>query len=457
MRDATRAGLLAELERAVGADQVLTDPAVRAAYEVDWTGRWRGDATAVVRPRSTDEIAAVLGACAAAGVAVVPQGGNTGLVGGSVPRGGEVVLSLRRLRDMEPVDDAGEVTVGAGVTLGAAQAHARAAGWDVGIDLGARDSATIGGMVATNAGGIRVLRHGTMRAQVRGLEAVLADGSIVRRLPGMLKDNTGLHLPSLLAGSEGTLAVITRVRLALVAPMTRSAVALVGLPDMATAADLATLVRRRLPTLAAAEVFTDVALGLVVAHTGVERPFASPHGVYLLLECADDHDPLAALAAALDAAGATDVVASEDEATRRRLWGLRERLTEAVGAAGIPHKLDVAVPVGRLGNLASRVPEAVERAAPGALTVLYGHVGDGNLHVNVLGPDPDDEAVDDAVLRLVIELGGSISAEHGIGVAKARWLEADRGPADVAVMRAIKRALDPAGILNPGVLLPLAD
>ncbi len=446
--------VLRRLEQIVGPGHVLTDPGQRATYEVDWTRRWRGTALAVVRPGTTDEVAAVLAACHAAGLAVVPQGGNTGLVGGGVPRAGELVLSLARLRDMGPVQEMGELTVGAGVTLAVAQAHARAAGWDVGVDLGARDSATIGGMVATNAGGIRVLRHGTMRAQVRGLEAVLADGTVVRRLPGMIKDNTGLHLPSLLAGSEGTLAVITRVTLGLVPPITRSAVALAGLPDMAAAASIAARLRRRIPSLVAAEVFTDAALELVVRHAAGVRPFNVGHQVYLLVECADERDPLGVLADELDALALEDVVAGEDDATKRRLWDLRERQTEAVAVAGIPHKLDVAVPLGRLGELAEMLPVVVEQAAPGARTILYGHVGDGNLHVNVLGPDPDDMAVDDAVLRLVIELGGSISAEHGIGVAKARWLVADRGVADVAAMRAVKRALDPTGILNPGVQLP---
>ena len=203
--------LLDALRAAVGPAHVLADADLRATYETDWTGRWRGEALAVVRPASTDQVAAVLRACAAAGASVIPQGGNTGLVGGSVPRAEsrrpQVVVSTLRLRDLEPVDAvAGEMTVGAGVTLGALQAHVRASGFGFGVDLGARDSATIGGMIATNAGGIHVLRHGPMRAQLLGIEAVLADGSVVRRLPGMVKDNTGYHLPSLLAGSEGTLA-----------------------------------------------------------------------------------------------------------------------------------------------------------------------------------------------------------------------------------------------------------
>jgi FAD/FMN-containing dehydrogenase len=446
-----------ELEAVVGADHVLTDPGLRATYETDWTRRWRGSALAVVRPGSTDEVAAVLRLLNEARVPVVPQGGNTGMVGGSVPRGGEVVLSLTRLREMEPVDEAGEVTVGAGATLTAVQEHVRPLGWDVGVDLGARDSATIGGMVASNAGGIRVVRNGTMRAQVRGLEAVLADGTILRRLPGMLKDNTGLHLPSLLAGSEGTLAVITRVRLALVPTLARAVVALAGIGSIGDAAALASRLRRRLPTLVAAEAFTAEGLDLVVHHAGLAAPFSVRHPAYLLVECAGAADPLPELADALEAEAAgmlADVAVGEDEATRRRLWLLRERLTESISGAGIPHKLDVGVPVARVGELAERAPQVVAEVAPGAWVVLYGHVLDGNLHINVLGLDPEDEAADDAVLRLAISLGGTISAEHGVGVAKTRWLEADRGAADVAAMRAVKRALDPRGILNPGVLLP---
>ena len=222
--------LIDSLREIVGESHCLTDPGLRASYETDWTRRFHGEALAVVRPGSTDEVARVLVACADAGVGVVPQGGNTGLVGGSVPRGGEVVMSLLRLNEIEEVDRvAGEVTVGAGATLALVQAAARTAGWEVGVDLGARDSATIGGMVATNAGGVNVVRHGTMRSQLLGFEAVRVDGTILRRLPGMPKDNTGYDLGGLLAGSEGTLAVITRVRLRLVSPMRHRAVCVIGL------------------------------------------------------------------------------------------------------------------------------------------------------------------------------------------------------------------------------------
>ncbi len=450
--------LLDAMRSAVGPGHVLTDPNLRASYETDWTRRWSGQALAVVRPGTIDEVVAVVRACAAAGVVLIPQGGNTGLVGGSVPRAvasrAQVVLSTLRLRGLDPVDMlAGEVTVGAGVSLSALQAHARAAGYGFGVDLGARDSATIGGMIATNAGGIHVLRHGPMRAQLLGIEAVLADGSVVRRLPGMAKDNTGYHLPSLLAGSEGTLALITRAHLRLVPLMARRAVALVALEATTDAVSLAGGLRRTLPLLAAAELFFDAGLELVLRHSGGERPFRERHPAYLLLEAEGDADPTDELAAAVAAAPAVvDAAIASDEAGRARLWRLREGHTEAISAEGIAHKLDVALPLARLAEFLDRVVREVGAASPGSATYLYGHVCEGNMHLGIIGPAPDDEAADDAVLGLVVAMGGSTSAEHGIGAAKVGWLEADRGAADVAAMRAIKRALDPSWILNPGVL-----
>lgn len=449
---------LEALRAIVGPGHVLTDADLRATYETDWTRRWHGEALAVVRPASVEEVSAVVRACAAAGGAVIPQGGNTGLVGGSVPRTlasrPQVVLSTLRLRGLGPVDLlAGTVTVGAGVTLAALQGHVRDAGLAFGVDLGARETATIGGMVATNAGGIHVLRHGPMRAQVLGVEAVLADGSVVRRLPGMVKDNTGYHLPSLLSGSEGTLAIITRAHLRLVALRPRRAVALLGMPSAADAVALAESLRRGLPSLVAAELFFDAGLELVLAHTGAERPFGARHPAYLLVEAEGESDPTDPLADAIGGAeAAVDAVIASDEAGRHRLWRLRESHTEAISGEGIAHKLDVTLPVARLAEFVERAAAVVEAAAPGARTYQYGHVCDGNLHLGVIGPAAEDEAVDDAVLSLVVEMGGSISAEHGIGVAKVGWLPADRGVADVAAMRAIKQALDPSSILNPGVL-----
>lgn len=452
----TEANLVARLRDIVGEQHCMTDPALRAGYETDWTRRWHGEALAVVRPGTTEEVAAILRACAAAGVGVVPQGGNTGLVGGSTPRGGEVVLSMLRLAGLGEVGvDAGEITIAAGATLAAAQAAARATGWDVGVDLGARESATIGGMVATNAGGTNVLRHGPMRHQVIGFEAVLADGTLLRRLPGTPKDNTGYDLAGLLAGSEGTLAVITAVRLRLVPWLRQRAVAVIGLADAADAVRVVGSLRRGLPSVLAIEIFADAGLELVMRHAGLAAPMPERHPIYLLIEVgAISGDVGGELITAIDRAGCADAaVLAGDEGGRHRLWQLRERHTEAINAEGIPHKLDVSVPAAHYAEMVERAPMVVSAVDPSARTIVYGHVGDGNLHVNVLGPDPADEAVDDAVLGLVLELGGSVSAEHGIGVAKVNWLERDRGVAAVEAMRTIKRALDPAGILNPGVLL----
>ncbi|HYN94853.1 MAG TPA: FAD-binding oxidoreductase [Pilimelia sp.] len=438
----------------VGDRHVLVDPDLRAAYETDWTRRFAGAARCVVRPADTAEVAAVVGACAAAGVPLTVQGGNTGLVGGGVPAGGEVLLSLGRLSEMEPVDELeAQVTVGAGVTLERLQQHARAVGLDVGVDLAARASATVGGLVATNAGGIRVLRYGSMREQLTGSEAVLADGTVVSRLAGLAKDNTGYDMTQLLAGSEGTLAVLTRVRLRLVPLLPARAVALVAVDGVAGAlALLATA--RALPGLAAAELFFPEGLELVRAYGNLRAPFGAPYPCYVVLECAARTDPTDELLAALGECDAVqDATVASDAAGRARLWAYREAHTEAISAAGVPVKLDVSVPLRELAGLVAALPGTVSAVAPGARTILFGHLGEGNLHVNVLDAGADAERVSDAVLHLVADRRGSISSEHGVGRAKARWLPLSRSAAEIAAMRRIKAALDPAGTLNPGVLL----
>jgi FAD/FMN-containing dehydrogenase len=453
--EVTEDPLAARLAATVGEAHVLTDPDLRAQYEIDWTRRFGGPSRLVVLPGTTDEVAAVLRACAEAGAAVVPQGGNTGLVGGGVPRDGEVVLSLRRLDEVGTVDELGaQIVVGAGATLAAVQQTARAAGLDVGVDLASRDSATVGGMVATNAGGTHVLRYGGMRGQVLGVEAVLADGSVVSRLGGLGKDNTGYDLPGLLAGSEGTLAVITRVCVRLVPLLPARAVALLGVPDTAAALRVFAALRP-LPSLSAAELMYADGLALVRAHADLGPPLEDEWPAYLLVECAAGTDPTEELGAAVIACpDVGDGAVATDASGRERLWAYRERHTEAISAAGVPHKLDVTLPLSRLAGFVDEVRGRLVELDPGATCVLFGHVGDGNLHVNVLGPAPDDDRVDDAVLRLVAHYGGSISSEHGIGVAKLRWLALTRSPEDIAAMRAVKQAFDPDGLLNPGAVLP---
>ncbi|GIJ63727.1 FAD-binding oxidoreductase [Virgisporangium aurantiacum] len=449
-----------ELRSAVGAAHVLVDPDLRAPYETDWTRRFTGTARCVVRPASTAEVVAVVRACAAAGAAIVVQGGNTGLVGAGVPAGGEVLVSLARLAGVEPVDVVeAQVTVGAGVTLEKLQTHARAAGLDFGVDLAARSSATVGGMIATNAGGIRVLRHGSMRAQVAGLEAVLADGTVLTRLGGLAKDNTGYDLNQLVAGSEGTLAIVTRARLRLVPLLPARAVALVAVAGTEAALDLLTAARVQLATLSAAEIFYPEGLDLVRAYGRLPAPFGEPAGAYVVLECAAGTDPTDDILTMLSTCPAVmDATVASDRAGLERLWSYREAHTEAISAAGVPTKLDVCVPLGELTALVAELPETVARVAPKATVITFGHLNEGNLHLNVLdaGDDSDNRAEDvtDAVLRLVAAHRGTISSEHGVGRAKSPWLSLSRTPEEIAAMRRIKAALDPDGLLNPGVLLP---
>jgi FAD/FMN-containing dehydrogenase len=455
--------LAARLRSIVGETHVLTDPAVTSSYTVDWTGRWRGACRLVVRPGSVAEVASVVAECARFGAPLVPQGGNTGLVGGGVPAGGpgpgSVLLSLRRLDSIGPVDrDAGQVVAGAGATVAAVHQRAREAGWDFGLDFAARDSATVGGAVATNAGGERVLRHGPARAQVLAVQAVLADGRIISRISdraagGPVKDSAGYDLGALLVGSEGTLAVITAVRLRLVPLLPARVVAMLAVPTTDAAQRVVGLLRRRLDTLQSAELFHADGLALVCSELGLPLPFPEEHPTYLLVECAGRADPTDGLVEAL--AGATEVrdaAVAADAAGRAALWRYREGHAEAINAAGVPVKLDVAVPPAVLARAESDIRRAVRAAAPSARVVLFGHIAEANLHVNVLGATDVADAVTEAVLHTVAGLGGSISAEHGIGRAKAQWLHLSRSAEEIAAMRAIKTALDPAGLLNPGVI-----
>jgi FAD/FMN-containing dehydrogenase len=453
--------LEAALRSAVGPEHVLLDRDLRASYETDWTGRFSGESLAVVRPATTAEVARVLRECSAAGVPVVVQGGNTGLVGGSVPPAEQtgnppVVLVTTRLAELGDVCTAArQVTAGAGVTLAVLTANAHAAGLDFGVDLAARDSATVGGMVATNAGGIRVVRYGSMREQVAGAEAVLADGQIVSRLGGLAKDSTGYDIGHLLAGSEGTLAVLTRLRLRLVPAERRRAVAFIAVGGTAEAVDLLAGLQTRLPSLCAAELCFAGGVGLVARHLGVRPPLEGTGEAYVLVEAAGQSDPLDELLAALQTCPQVlDATVATSPTDRAQLWALREGHTEAISALGIPVKLDVSVPMARLAELVDRLRHTVAEAAPAALLVIFGHLAEANLHVNVLRAGDDSETVTAAVLSLVASLGGSISSEHGVGRAKAQWLGLSRSQAEIDVMRSVKAAFDPLGLLNPGVLLP---
>jgi FAD/FMN-containing dehydrogenase len=423
--------LLDALRAALGPDaeaHLLTDPDLTAAYGTDWTRRWATTPAAVVRPGTAEAVAACLAACAAHGAAVVPQGGNTGLVGASVPHHPDtVVLSTARLTYVEPVDPVSrQVTVGAGVTLAALQRHARAAGLHYAVDTASRDTATIGGTVATNAGGLHVCHYGDTRAQVVGLRAVLADGSTISRLQGLPKDGAGYDLVALLIGSEGTLAVVTDVRVRLHPPEPAGVVTLVGCGSIAEA--LALVPAR---DLRMAELMTRDSLALTCEATGMPHPLQHEWPAYLLLETPDLPD------------------LPDGAVVDERLVAYRERHTEAVSTLGIAHKLDVALPLGVLDTF---VAQAVALAQPYRLYV-FGHLAEGNLHLELVGPDADDDSVDAALLTLAASMGGTIASEHGVGAAKAALLGLTRSEADLAAMRAVKRALDPRGILNPGAVL----
>jgi FAD/FMN-containing dehydrogenase len=463
----TDRALLTSLTEIVGTEHVITAADQRRAYEVDWTGRFVGKTAAVVRPGSSAEVVAVVGLCRANGIAVVPQGGNTGLVGGGVPLSGELVIGLGRLDVIGRVDTvARQVTAGAGATVAAVHRAAAAAGLRYAVDFGARDSATIGGTVATNAGGVNVLRYGGTREQLLGVEAVLGTGHVVSRLGGLVKDNTGYDLASLLCGSEGTLGIITAARLRLVTRHEQRLTALIGFSSVGAAVDAVGVWRSSLDCLEAAELMLDSGMRLVCGAFGLHRPLERDWPAYVLIEVAAHEDPTALVAAAVDGVGAVgEVAVATDPVRRAQLWRYREEHTLAIGTIGVPHKFDVTVPIGALAGFVLDVPARVASVAPGAQTWQFGHVGDGNIHVNVTGADHEAsdqgggggggaDLLDEQIYRYVSELGGSISAEHGIGTAKARWLHLNRSPSEIAAMRAVKRAFDPDRIMNPNALLP---
>ena len=450
------AGFMGPVVDALGIAHVLTEPSMIAGHEVDWTGRFHGRTGAVLRPGSTAEAAVIVGEARRWGVALVPQGGNTGLAGGAVPAEGSAVVDCRRLATIDDVDEvAGQLTAGAGASIASVQAAAREAGWAYGVDWAARDTATIGGSVATDAGGLRFVRHGGTRRQLLGVEAVLGSGSVVRHLPRVEKDNTGYDLAALLCGSEGTLGVVTAVRVRLVPPDGPLATALVAFASVADAVAAASHLRRELPLLDAVELMTATGLGLVCRQAGLALPFDPLPVAALLVEAGHPVDPAAALGDAVAGlTGVTDAAVAVDSIRRRELWRYREGHTEAIARLGVPHKLDVTLPVGELAEFVVGAPGLVASVAPGASVWCFGHAADGNVHVNVTGVGPADDEVDDVILNRVASLGGSISAEHGIGRAKRRWLHLARSADEISAMRAVKGALDPDGVMNPGVLLP---
>jgi FAD/FMN-containing dehydrogenase len=469
--------LLDRLRSAVGDAHVLTEDADVAAYVVDWTGVHVGRALAVVRPGSTAEVSEVVRACHEAGAAVVPQGGNTGLVGGSVPdvSGSQVVVSLGRMRSVRDVDPvAGTITVDAGVVLAEVQAAAEGAGRLFPMSLGSEGSCTIGGNLATNAGGTAVLRYGMTRELVLGLEVVLPDGRVWDGLRGLRKDNTGYDLTQLFVGSEGTLGVITGAVLRLFPATPRHATAWVAVPSVASAVSLLALAQQEAGThLTTFEIVNRQALDLVLTHLpGAVDPLGEPSDWYVLVELAGtasdeglDDALERVLHLAVEAGTVADAAVATSPARRDALWALREGISEVQKVEGATLKHDVTLPIAALAGWTDAMGPALQGILPGVRPVTYGHVGDGNLHYNLNAPlregsGADEElraaalALSTAIYDAVAAAHGSISAEHGLGRTKAAAAASYKSDVEVDLMRALKRALDPDGTMNPGVLLP---
>lgn len=442
------------LTEIVGNGYVSTDPDVLAARAVDHTGRYRGRASALVRPGSADEVASVLRACRDAEAYVTVQGGRTSLVAGTVPEHDDVLLSTERLRGIGDVDvTERRISVGAGVTLAEVQRAAGGAGLVFGVDLAARDTATVGGMASTNAGGLRTVRYGNMGEQVIGLNVALPDGSVVHRHSRVRMDNTGYDLASLFVGAEGTLGVITALDLRLHPTPPHRVTAICGFAGL-DALVTAGRTFRDLDGIAALELIDARASALTAEHAGVPAPV---DGAWqLLIELAGDTDQTDRLAEAIEGADLCgEPAVGVDTAAQQRLWQVREAVAEALGVYGPPLKFDVSLPLSAIARFAADAAQLVADHAPEAIPVLFGHVGEGNLHLNLVRCTLDshaEHALYEAMMDLIARLGGNVSSEHGVGTRKRPYLGMSRTDADIAAMRTVKAAFDPTGYLNPAVL-----
>jgi FAD/FMN-containing dehydrogenase len=465
-----------DLRALLGADAVLDQPADTAPFLTDWRGRFVGRALAVALPRTTAQVAQAMGWCARHGVPVVPQGGNTGLVGGATPDDSAraLVLSTRRLRRVRQVDTANDtLTVEAGCLLQEVQQAALAQDRLFPLSLAAQGSCTIGGNLATNAGGTQVLRYGNARELTLGLEVVLADGTVWDGLRGLRKDNTGYDLKQLFIGSEGTLGVITAATLKLFALPRVRLVCLLACADLPAAIALLHRARAQAgPALTAFEVMSDACVALVedqpAPATARRARFAQRHPWLALLEWSEPTDAAHAqarceqlCAAAIGAGEAQDAIVAHSLADAQALWQLRESIPEAQARRGGNVKHDISLPLGSMAAFVAEVESALAALSAELRTLVFGHLGDGNLHFNVgaradLPPSAafDREApINDIVYAAVARHGGSVSAEHGLGQLRRALAQRTKAPAEIAMMRAVKQALDPQGLMNPGKLI----
>ena len=461
--------LIETLADIVGAQNVITDAQTMHPYLGDWRGRYRGAARCVVRPGSTAEVAAVVRACSAAGVAMLPQGGNTSHCGASIPdkSGKTVLISLSRLNKIRAVDAANNtITVEAGCVLQNLQEAALAVDRLFPLSLAAEGSCQIGGNLSTNAGGVQVLRYGNARELVLGLEVVLPDGEVWNGLRGLRKDNTGYDLKQLFIGAEGTLGIITAAVVKLF-PLPRStATAWLAIASPQAAIGLLNGLQAAFGAmLTACELVSDISLGMVLKHIPGAQPPLEKSPWYLLVELSGSgeedalRDTLATfLEPALENGTISDAVLAQSVDQAKRLWNLRESISEAQKIEGFSIKHDISVPVSRIPEFLERAGAALQHAWPGIRLVAFGHVGDGNLHYNQSKPEAGENAafiaaqpqVNEMVHDIVHQLGGSISAEHGIGQLKREEILRYKSPLEMQMMRTIKQAFDPRGLMNPG-------
>jgi FAD/FMN-containing dehydrogenase len=455
--------IIADLTASLGPNTVIVGPQVGDKYSVDYTAENPVKPPAVVRPKSTEELVTVMRACSAAKQPVVVQGGLTGLSGGATPRSGEIAVSLERMTGIIEIDPAGmTLTAWAGTPLEAIQDTAANAGCSFPLDFGARGSCHIGGAIATNAGGNQVIRFGMARNLVLGLEAVLADGTVVSSMSSMLKNNAGYDLKQLFIGTEGTLGIITRCVLRLFPRLPSRASALCALPSFAATVDLLGAARHRLAgSLSAFEVMWAPYYDYVVEHVdGVSSPFEQHHALYALIEV-EGTDAMqesarleAILADAIDAGTIEDAILAQSEAQRDALWAIRDGIGEITRLLTPYASLDVSLGIDRMPDFLADIETELRDMHPDVLILVFGHVGDNNLHVFVTtGRHEDLGPIHERAYSITGRYAGSISAEHGIGQLKTGYLHHSRSEAERALMRRLKQALDPQGILNPGRVL----
>ena len=449
---------IAELKSLLGSGRISEDEDIIKTYSDDWTGRYRGSARAVISPQSIDEVAEILNWCSTNQVGVVPQGGNTGMVGGSTPLNGELIISLRKMKNVCFSDtNDNQIVAEAGATLLEIQNLALERSMIYGVDFAARDSATIGGTIATNAGGLNVLRYGTTRRQIISVEAVTGTGEIIGNLNGLDKDNTGYHLPSLLCGSEGTLAIVTRAKLRLRPKPKENVSILFGLDTIQDAVNLTEACVSTSTEIIACELFFQKGVDLVREAYDLQPLWNNKNSIYLLCEFAGDLGVLDrlnenVLGEMLRTHDSILVATSDRE--RQRLWQYRELHTLAISNKGIPLKLDVTIPLGNLTHFLDSIATICGNINPLSIPYVFGHSADGNMHLNILQSEPNVAEMEEEILKFVVSLDGSISAEHGIGRAKAPYLHLQRNEEEIRLFREMKKAFDPKGILNPDVIFP---